>query len=122
LFSLNEKKVAISHGDKYDAGLFYNIYSKLLRNKITLSFLKPLERVIIVKSMKSLSEKKICHSVKNFEKKVKKILRHYKNADLVIEGHFHQSKIFDKYISLPSQACHKTVAIVENSKVVFRQL
>ena len=84
--------------------------------------MKPFERAIIINSMKRLSEKKICHSIKNFESKVKKILRHYKNVDLVIEGHFHQSEIFEKYISLPSQACQNRVAVVENSEVVFKQI
>ena len=37
VFQLNEKKVAISHGDKYATGFGYDLYCKVLRNKKTLT-------------------------------------------------------------------------------------
>ncbi|RLA69561.1 MAG: UDP-2,3-diacylglucosamine diphosphatase [Epsilonproteobacteria bacterium] len=122
VFQLDEKKVAISHGDKYVTGFGYDLYCKVLRNKTTLTFLKPFEKAIIDHRMKKLSQKHICLTFHCFEKRVEAILENYKEADLVIEGHFHQSKIVGKYISLPSQACQNKVAVVEEGNVVFKSL
>jgi len=121
-FKLGMKKVAISHGDKYATGFIYNLYCKILRNKITLTLLKPFEKYIIDYKMYKLSKKKICHNFTGFETRVDKILKHYKEADLVIEGHYHQSKKIDKYISLPSLACQGRVAVVEEGNIVFKVL
>jgi len=118
--TLGDKKVALSHGDKYATGLGYNLYSKVLRNKITLVLLRPFEKVIIKHRMKKLSFKNICHDFYDFEQKVKNILLHYSDADIVIEGHFHQAKIQGKYISLPSQACQNKIAIVSKGKLLFK--
>ncbi len=122
LFQLNEKKVAISHGDKYVTGFGYDLYCKVLRNKTTLTLLKPFEKAIIDHRMKKLSQKHICFTFHGFEKRVEEILEHYTEADLVIEGHFHQSKTMGKYISLPSQACQGLVARIEEGDVVFKSL
>ena len=121
-FSLDDKKVAISHGDKYETGFGYDLYCKLLRNKTTLTLLKPFEKAIINHRMKKLSQKDICHHFTGFEKRVGEILKHYEDVELVIEGHFHQSKVFGKYISLPSQACQHKVAVVEEGKIIFKTL
>lgn len=122
IFAMNEKKVAISHGDKYVTGLGYDLYCKILRSKTTLTLLKPFETFIINDRMKKLSKKHICHTFYGFEKRVEKILENYEEVDLVIEGHFHQSKVIGKYISLPSQACQNMVAVVEKESVVFKTL
>jgi len=121
-FTLGDKKVAISHGDKYVTGVGYDLYCKILRNKITLNLLKPFQKFIIDDRMKKLAQKKICHTFHGFEKRVEQILEYYKEVDLVIEGHFHQSKVMGKYISLPSQACQHKVGVVEEGKVVFKPL
>jgi UDP-2,3-diacylglucosamine hydrolase len=120
VFELNNKKVAISHGDKYVTGFGYDLYCKVLRNKNTLTLLKPFEKAIINHRMKKLSEKHICHTFHGFEKRVESILAHYEDVDLVIEGHFHQAKVIGKYISLPSQACQNMVATIEEGEVVFK--
>jgi len=122
LFRLGEKKVAISHGDKYETGLIYNLYCKVLRNKMTLTLLKPFSKTIINDRMQKLSEKNICYTFHGFKNRIESILTHYENIDLVIEGHFHQSKIIGKYISLPSLACQGEVAVVENGNIVFKVL
>ncbi|WP_295418211.1 metallophosphoesterase [Sulfurovum sp.] len=122
MFKLGDKKVAISHGDKYAAGFGYDFYCKLLRNKTMLTLLKPFEKAIIDDRMRKLSQKNICHTFKGFEKRVEEILKHYQDADLVIEGHFHQSRIIGKYISLPSLACQGMVAVIEEGKMVFKAL
>ncbi|NOR56236.1 MAG: UDP-2,3-diacylglucosamine diphosphatase [Sulfurovum sp.] len=121
-FMLGDKKVGISHGDKYVTGFGYDLYSKVLRSKTTLSLLKPFEKAIINDRVKKLSQKDICHTFHGFEKRVEDILENYKEVDLVIEGHFHQSKTVGKYISLPSQACQGKVAVVEEGEVVFKSL
>jgi len=121
-FTFNGKKVTMSHGDKYVTGLGYDLYCKILRNKTTLTLLKPFEKAIIKHRMQKLSQKKICHAFHGFEKRVEAILVHYADADLVIEGHFHQSRKLGKYISLPSQACQGMVAVVEEGKIVFTSL
>jgi len=119
IFSLGEQKVGLSHGDKYATSLGYNLYSWLLRKPLTLKLLRPFEKKIIDYKMAKLSTKKICHNFKGFQKRVEKILEYYKEVDLVIEGHFHQGKILGKYISLPSQACDKCIARLEDRKIVF---
>ena len=122
VFSLGDKKVAVSHGDKYVTGFGYDLYCKILRSKTTLTLLKPLEKFIINDRMKKLSQKHICHAFHGFEKRVEAILENYEDVDLVIEGHFHQSKVIGKYISLPSQACQHMVAVAEEGNVVFKTL
>lgn len=119
---LGEKKVAISHGDKYVTGFGYDLYCKVLRNKTTLTILKPFEKAIIDHRMKKLSKKHICFTFHGFEKRVEEILENYTEVDLVIEGHFHQCKIVGKYISLPSLACQGMVCVIEEGKMVFKTL
>ena len=121
-FQLNEKQVALSHGDKYVTGFGYDLYCKILRNKSTLTLLKPFEKMLIDDRMKKLSQKNICHPFEGFEMRVEKILEHYQHVDLVIEGHFHQSKKLGKYVSLPSLACQGKVAIAKDGDIVFTTL
>ncbi|QOR62725.1 UDP-2,3-diacylglucosamine diphosphatase [Sulfurovum sp. ST-21] len=120
-FTLDNKVAAISHGDKYVTGFGYDLYCKLLRSKTTLTLLKPWEKKIIDHRMGKLARKKICRTFHGFEKRVDAILEHYEDEDLVIEGHFHQAKIFGKYVSLPSLACQKEVAMAENGNIVFKK-
>jgi len=121
-FRLGEKSVAITHGDKYVTGFGYNLYCKLLRNKTTLTLLKPFQTRIIDDRMKKLSKKHICHTFTGFEKRVEQILAYYTEVDLVIEGHFHQSKVLGKYLSLPSLACQKKVAVVKEGEIYFETI
>jgi len=122
VFTLNSKKVALSHGDKFVTSLGYDFYSKILRNKFILTLLKPWEITIIDYRMKKLSQKNICNSFKTLDKRVEKILKYYKDVELVIEGHFHQGKVLGKYISLPSLACQREVGVVENANIVFKKI
>ncbi len=121
-FQLDDKKVAISHGDKYVTGFGYDLYCKVLRNKTTLTLLKPFEKAIINHRMKKLSKKHICFTFHGFEKRAGQILENYAEADLVIEGHFHQCKTVGKYISLPSLACQGMVGVIEEGEMVFKFL
>ena len=119
-FEMDGKRVGISHGDRYVTGFGYDLYCKVLRNRTTLTLLKPFEKAIIDHRMKKLSQKRICHSFEGFEKRVEAILAHYTDADLVIEGHFHQARSVGKYVSLPSLACQKQIAVVKNGEILFQ--
>ena len=121
-FDLDNKKVALSHGDKYETGFLYDIYCKLLRNKTTLKILKPFENPIITHRMQKLSHKHICFTFDKFEQRVEAILKHYSDVDMVIEGHFHQARVIGEYISLPSLACQGKVGLIEEGELVFKQL
>lgn len=121
-FSFEEKQIAMSHGDKYATGFIYNCYCKILRNPVVLTLLKPFEKSIIDRRMAILSKKEICRSFWGFEKRVNQILSHYKEADYVIEGHFHQSRVIGKYISLPSLACQNKIGIFKQGKIVFKEI
>lgn len=121
-FMLGRESVGLSHGDKYAAGMGYHLYSTLLRHPFTLTLLRPFERWIIDHRMRQLSQKDICRHFEGFKKRVEEILHYYKEVDYVIEGHFHQSKIYGKYISLPSLACQKMVGRVKEGRVVFTTL
>ena len=121
-FQLNNQDVYLSHGDKYETGFGYNLYSKILRNKITLTLLKPFEKQIIDHRMKKLKVKKICGDFKGYQKRFDAIRSHYPKNSLIIEGHFHQSLVHENYVSLPSLACQKKVAVVENGGIVFTKI
>jgi UDP-2,3-diacylglucosamine hydrolase len=120
VFGLEEKRIAISHGDKYATGFGYDLYCKVLRNRFFLTMLRPFERIIIGHQMAKLAQKNICRPLHDFDERVKKIVKHYGKADLVIEGHFHQARLVGKYISLPSLACQKKVGVMKNKEVIFK--
>ena len=119
IMKLGSKRVALSHGDKYETGFAYGLYCKLLRNKITLNLLKPFEKNIINYQMDKLPSKIICRKMSDFEQKAKAITSNYKDVDIVIEGHFHQAASIGKYISLPSLACQKKFAIAQEGNIIF---
>jgi len=121
-FRLNNQDVYLSHGDKYQTGLGYNLYSKILRTKITLQLLKPFEEKIINHRIKKLKIKKICGNFKGYQKRFDAIIKHYPKDVLIIEGHFHQALFYKNYISLPSLACQGKVAIIKNSRLFFRTI
>lgn len=122
VFALNGKKVALAHGDKYATGLFYHLYCLFLRNKMTLTLLKPFQKWLINHRIQKLSKKNICQVFHGFEQRVSEILLSYDEVDLVIEGHFHQGRILGKYISLPSQACQNKIAVLEHGTINFKIL
>jgi len=120
---LGERPVMLSHGDLYRTGAIYDLYCRLLRRRKTLRLLKPLERKIIDGQIARLKNKKICGKLPDFSGRVAEILSDYSDGTaMVIEGHFHQGGIFGRYVSLPSLACQKQVAVVEKGEIVFRDL
>ena len=121
-YKLNKQDIYLSHGDKYETGLGYNAYCKLVRNKSLLTFLRPFEKQIIDHRMSKLKAKKICGNFIGYQKRFDAIRSHYPKDSLVIEGHFHQGLVHENYISLPSLACHKKIAIIQKSKIVFMDI
>jgi UDP-2,3-diacylglucosamine hydrolase len=121
---LGSKLVMLSHGDKFEVGIGYKIYSSLIRSGVVLNLLRVAERFIINRNIQRLKQKSICRGeFVGFEKKVKKILTHYpKDVDLVVEGHFHQGVKIQNYISLPSLVCQEAIGVVENREIVFKKI
>ncbi len=118
-YLLGEDKIYLSHGDRYATGSLYSLYSNILRNKTTLTLLKPFEKQIIDHRMKKLKAKKICKEFKNHKKKFDTIISHYPKESIIIEGHFHQGLIHKNYISLPSLACQGKITLVEDGELKF---
>ena len=118
-FKLNGRDVYLSHGDLYQTTVLYNIYSRLLRSRFTLTILLPFEKQIIDYQIRKLKSKDICYELIDFKLKVDRIKEKYPRNSLIVEGHFHQGKIFNNYISLPSLACQKKIAIVKCGELVF---
>ena len=72
--------------------------------------------------IKLLKEENMMRYIVGFEKRVGQILKHYKEVDMVIEGHFHQAKIIQNYYSLPSLACQGKVGVVKGDEIEFVSL
>ena len=118
-FTYGEKQVGLSHGDRFEAGMLYGLYCKVLRNPVTLTLLRPFERRIIDHRMAKLSQKEICRHFKGFDKRAEAIVSHYSKVDMVIEGHFHQGCKIGKYVSLPSLACQELIAVAKAGEIAF---
>lgn len=104
---LNDKKVALSHGDIYTP-IGYNIYCGIIRNPYLLNLLNIIDinNWLSKKIDENLQKKYLCRKQENFEQFIEKRIKNY-NVDLVIEGHYHQNYLSDRYINLPSFACDK---------------
>ncbi|QDF28333.1 UDP-2,3-diacylglucosamine diphosphatase [Halarcobacter anaerophilus] len=104
-----DKSVQISHGDIFTPW-HYDLYCKIIRNHPLLVFLNMIDfgYFISKKIYYTLIEKDICYKMKNFEEFAQRRLKKY-SSDIVIEGHFHQGKIFQKkerlYVNIPSLCC-----------------
>ncbi len=114
-----ESKIMLSHGDLYETGLAYELYTHILRRRSTLRILRPFQKSIIDAVMKRLAGKKICPQKENFETRARKILSHYPADTTVVEGHHHMGIALGRYISLPSLACDRKVALLREGKMEF---
>ena len=116
----NDRKVALAHGDLYDTGLGYELYSFLLRSCRAMCLLLPLEKRLIDPQIRMLRKKSICRKLENFEEKASHIIKYYPDdVDLIVEGHFHQGRKIGRYVALPSLACQKEVGVVRDGEIVF---
>lgn len=117
-----QQTVALSHGDNFTP-FFYNLYCAIIRNKPLLLFLNAIDfnHWLSKRIDKALSAKNICHTFTHFEKWVEKRLEHY-DADVIIEGHFHQGKEFvftdKRYINVPSLFCSKEYVVLHNNQFI----
>ena len=118
-FKLNKQDAYISHGDKHKTGFGYNFYSNILRRKTTLLLLKVFDKKIIDHRIRKLKAKRICGEFEGYKKRFDSIIEKYPKNSLIIEGHFHQARIYKNYISLPSLACQGEVGIIKSGKIVF---
>ncbi|MBU1669336.1 metallophosphoesterase [bacterium] len=121
-YTLKDQDIYLSHGDLYETGFGYNLYSKVLRNKTTLTLLKPFQKQIINHRMEKLKAKKICGNFIGYEKRFDAIRTHYPKDALIIEGHFHQAVVHKNYISLPSLACQGEIGVIKEGKIVFERV
>ena len=107
-------RIALSHGDRYETGMKYELYTLFIRSKIAALLLKPFFGRIVKGLQDRAAHKDLCRKIKGFEKKAEAILGHYHGVDLVIEGHYHQGKKIKHYLALPSYACNQMVAVAQN--------
>lgn len=110
-----DKKIAISHGDFATSDMIYTTYLKIIRNPTMLKILnlidKKINNYISKKIIFNQINKTKCKDNIKFDDIARFRLSHYKDADIVIEGHYHQNKSYtqnDKlYINLPAFVCTK---------------
>ena len=114
--------VGLSHGDRFRSGWQHDLLSRVLRKPFILKAIKWLNPGIIMQKRAQLATKDICHDIPHFETKAKAIFDSYKGAYWVIEGHYHQGKQYGRYVSLPSLACQKQVAVMGKEGIVFVSL
>lgn len=125
-FYYGENKTAVLlHGDRFENAA-YMLYATVLRNRLLLLFLRIVTIDIRGRFMKkiyaALAKKKICQSIDGFAEKKRAQLRQHRffNADLVIEGHYHQRLSLQederKYEALGAFACTKSFFRVEFSQ------
>ena len=114
--------MGLAHGDRFDTGVGYKLYTMWLRNPLTLKLLRPWEKRIIDHRMNKLAQKSICRDYEGFERKVERIVRAYDDADMIIEGHFHQARKIGRYVSLPSLACQHAVGVAKECEIIFENI
>jgi UDP-2,3-diacylglucosamine hydrolase len=119
------KKILLAHGD-FESDLGYRVYTAVIRNPLTLAFLRVVNfcslNTIIKKLDEYLSKKEDCKEFYGFKEFIAKRLEKKYECDYFIEGHFHQNKSLDfdkfRYINLGAFACNQRYFIVKSSKDV----
>jgi UDP-2,3-diacylglucosamine hydrolase len=121
--------VLLAHGD-FDSDIKYKIYTKIIRSRLTLSILGLIDILtshgIIHWLDNYLSKKDDCREIENFESIVKSKIK--KNSllkyDVLIEGHYHQNKIYEyknfKYINLAAFACNERYFVVKSKQELLQ--
>lgn len=117
--TINEEYVQIAHGDIFLP--FIDKYAlRFLRLRWFLKFMNALDKFLNFKISKAilakLTKKNLDYKIPNFKELMGKHLQGYE-ANIVIEGHYHQGEqfnIYDKfYINLPCFACEQSYFVVE---------
>ena len=103
--SYQNKKIALSHGDIYISKVYEN-YTRCIRNHTFLKVLNFLDRcnIISMNVEKMLGGKDKSYKFDNFNEFAQERIGKYEHlkCDMIIEGHFHQGRAYDKYINVPS--------------------
>lgn len=122
VFMLENKRIFLSHGDKY-GGSLHTIYTYIIRNRYILKILNIFDNFcrncISRKIEKDLLQKNICTKIENFKELIEKKIKNYMefDVDIIVEGHYHQNTSFDvgkiEYINFSSFACNQSYFIVQ---------
>ncbi|MEA2028333.1 MAG: UDP-2,3-diacylglucosamine diphosphatase [Campylobacterota bacterium] len=126
-FKFNNQSVALAHGDRFGMSKRYYYYTSLIRSRKLMQYL-PFKQKLMDKQIRHLKSKKICNKFVGFEKRMETIVllyeKHYRDYEdfKIIEGHYHQGRQHQNYISLPSLVCHKKVGVIEDNKLIFKAL
>ena len=111
-----KKSIFLTHGDLTGSDFFYKLYTKVIRNKLFLKTIHFLSFNFVNHWLfdKVLQKKICCKKILNFSKIItnKKFF-----FDIILEGHYHQNKIFqngDKiYINLGAFYCIKSYFLLQ---------
>jgi len=108
--------ISLAHGDIFTP-FGYEVFTYILRSFIFIKFINfiDIKNFISKYVEKKLIKKYICRKQDGFEKFIQKRVKYYK-TDLVIEGHFHQGYMSNKYINIPSFACSGKYLIYQDKK------
>ncbi|MGK0255500.1 MAG: UDP-2,3-diacylglucosamine hydrolase [Arcobacteraceae bacterium] len=121
-----DKIIALSHGDIFTPKS-YDLYTSVIRNRKVLKFVNFLDIKNFFSKFveKKLMKKNLCHKQDNYLDFVQNRIKSYNSisaTDLIIEGHFHQGSISDKYINIPSLVCDNKYMIYQNGQFSFNTL
>ena len=115
LVHAGSKRVALAHGDIHIDGL-YRRYIEALQSPKLIAFLNFLNRYVPIsrKIQHYNASKDLCRVIEDFQSIAQKRVEYY-DADIVIEGHYHQrcrcSFGQKEYINLPAFACTQEVLV-----------
>ncbi len=125
LFELNGKRVALSHGD-FDESPRHNVMTRLARNYFFITFVHLvsfnfINNWYVKKTEQKLKAKRLCRRFDGFEAFIgKKIKKNLQNADVVIEGHYHQGVSIkygqQLYFNVDGFACNQSYSVVESAQ------
>lgn len=118
--------IALSHGDIFTP-YSYNLYTSIIRNHKFLKFINFIDINNYLSKFveKKLMKKNLCHKQSNYLDFIKNRITSYNSLspiDLIIEGHFHQGSMSDKYINIPSLVCDNQYMIYQNNQFSFNTL
>lgn len=117
--TISGEHVQIAHGDIFLP--FIDKYAlRFLRLRWFLKFMNALDLILNFKISKAildkLTKKNLHYKIPNFKELISKHIQGFE-ADIVIEGHYHQGELFDIYdrfyINLPCFACEQSYFVVE---------
>lgn len=121
LCNYKDKKVYLAHGD-FDGKLGYKLYTALIRNRLVLQLLKPIDNLFnhfILNFVDThLMKKDDCKELSWFDDFIQNRFGNRFDCEYFIEGHFHQNKTIKlekmSYVNLGAFACNQRYFIVKS--------